>query len=108
MVVHGGNENGQRVKTAEEREEDDLNAAIAASLADSKHLHHKDQGKEKENEMEKAGKKAHRFSFLSRKKASLLKSPPRAPAKILNIRTRKTFPLPRMSHLVKQPPKKTI
>ena len=79
MVVHDGNENGQRAKTAEEEEEDDLNAAIAASLADSKHQNHKDKGKGKENE--KDGKKAHRFSFLTRshtKKASLPQSPPQA------------------------------
>jgi hypothetical protein len=73
MVVHDGNENGQRAQTAEEKEEEDLNAAIAASLADGKHKHHKDKGKGKENEGH--GKKGNRFLFLARslaKKASLL------------------------------------
>ena len=80
MVVHDGNENGQRAQTAEEREEEDLNAAIAASLADGKHHHKKDKGKGKENE--KDGKKSNRFSFLAHsltKKASFLQAPPRTP-----------------------------
>jgi hypothetical protein len=80
MVVHDGNENGQRAQTAEEKEEEDLNAAIAASLADGKHHHKKDKGKGKENE--KDGKKSNRFSFLAHsltKKASFLQAPPRTP-----------------------------
>ena len=108
MVVHDGNEDGQRAQTAEEKEEEDLNAAIAASLADGKHKLPKDKakGKDKEND----GKKGNRFSLLARsltKKVSSSSRLPRQLTNILTIRTRNTSLPPQKSHLKKQSPKKT-